>query len=78
MPLLKGAASDVTRVVKLNAQTISTATNNPTKASVPSANVVLKSVVAAVTKASSEAKKTTPASTVLATSTLKGNTSKRG
>jgi len=77
MPLLKGAASDVTRFQRLNAQTIVT-TGPKTATYVPPVAVVAKSVVASVTKASDEAKKTTPATTVLATSALKTSTSKRG
>lgn len=77
MPLLKGAASDVTRLQRLSAQTVVT-TGPKTASFVPSATVVAKGVVASVTKASDVAKKATPTATVLATSTAKGNSGKRG
>lgn len=71
-------ASSFTRLQKLSAQTISTATKKPTASSVPSASIVSKSAVSAVIKASAESKKATPIISVLATSIIKVNTSKRG
>lgn len=71
-------ASSFTRFKKIGAQTISTATKNPTKSSLPSAALVLNGTVGATVKASTVAAKASPSTSIVATSALKGNTSKRG
>lgn len=71
-------ASSFTRFQKVAAQSISTAGKKPTASSVPSVSTVLKGVTAAVVKASEESKKISPSTSILATSTKKGDTSKRG
>lgn len=71
-------ASSFTRHQKIAAQTISTATKNPTQVSVPSASLVLNGTVGATVKTTTVAAKASPSTSLLATSTLKGNTAKRG
>ena len=71
-------ASSFTRLQGLAAQTISTATKKPTASSVPSASVVSAGKVTALIKASDESKSASPVTSILATSTKKGNTGKRG
>ena len=70
-------ASTFTRFQLINAQSLAP-TGKPTQSSVASATKTLNGTIGSIAKASAVAASAAPKTSVAGTSTLKGNTSKRG
>lgn len=77
MPILKGAASDVTRYRKLNAQSLAP-TKKLTQSSVPPATLLLNGTIGATAKATAIAASVAPKTSVVTQSTPVAPGKKRG
>jgi len=77
MPVLKGAASEFTTYKKINAQSLAP-TLKMTQSSVKPATLFLNGTIGSIAKATTVAAAVSPKTAVVATSTLKTSTAKRG
>ena len=77
MPIIRGSASDFTRYVNINAQSLAP-TKKLTQSSVVPATLTLNGTIGAVVKATTVGAAAAPRTSIVAISAMKVNTKKRG